>query len=136
MQTYQVTFPAGVPFEVIAQSLKYLGGEIVEGAAVAPVRKASPRKAAAVQDYQDLTVYKNGEAVREIDGVTVAKLIAKMDGARKRAHSTVHRVYPDFPAMQERLRKADHVNPAHEYMQVFCQDLRHVKADYTNGVKA
>lgn len=134
MQTYQVTFPAGVPFEVIAQALKYVGGEIVERAAVAPVRKpAASRKTAAAVEYRDLPVYKDGEVIREIDGVTVAKLIAKMEGDRKRRASFVSRRFDDYAKLIP--RKPEEIR-VQEYMGRFCSALHHVPAQYTNGVTA
>lgn len=137
MQTYQVQFPADIPHEVIAQTLRYIGGAIVADAAPA-VRKVTRKASKLDAEFPPVIARhkETGEVIREIDGITAQKMIAKMDGARKRAHAMVHRVYPDFPAMVHRLRNADHVNPAHEYMQVFCQDLHHVKAQYTNGVTA
>lgn len=136
MIALSVQFPEGVPHEVIAQTLAYIGGRIVDSAPAVPVakvRKAKAAKAPAVE-YQDLTVFKDGEEVRVIDGVTVAKLIAKMDGARKRAHSTVHRVFDDYAKLLPQC--ADEQIRTTEYMTRFCSYSHHVKAEYTNGVTA
>lgn len=136
MIALSVQFPEGVPHEVIAQTLAYIGGRIVDAAPVRTVAKSRKVSATKAADYQDLTVFnkETGEVKREIDGVTVAKLIAKMEGARKRAHSTVHRVFDDYAKLLPRCRD-EQVRTA-EYMTRFCSYSRHVKAEYTNGVTA
>jgi hypothetical protein len=141
MQTYQVQFPAGVPFEVIAQSLKYLGGEIVGRAAVAPVRKAATRKVAKIDaDFPPVIARhkETGEIIREIDGITAQKEIAKLMAEVKRGQSSSGRsacsywTEKEFAAVAK--RRPDTF--AQEYMHSFCSRLSHVKAQYTNGITA
>ena len=134
-------FPEGVSHEVIAQTLAYIGGRIIDAAPVRTVaksRKVSATKPAA--DYQDLTVFnkETGEVKRDIDGVTVAKLIAKMDGNRKRFNNSdgrsARRFWTAHELEQVAKRRPDTF--AQEYIRAFCSGLSHVKAEYTNGVQA
>jgi hypothetical protein len=141
MNTITVRFPSCVPADVIRQTLAYIGGQVIEAAAVrspAPVRKVAAKKASI--EYRDLTVYdkKTGAVKREIDGVTVQKLIAKMEGNRKRYHNTDGRSSGHYWTATE-LAEVTRRRPdsyAQEYIRSFCSGLSHVKAQYTNGVTA
>jgi hypothetical protein len=140
MITVSAQFPADIPHEVIAQTLAYIGGRIVDAAPVRTVQ--SVRKTAKKQsiDYQDLTVInkETGEVKREIDGVTVAKLIAKMNSARNRFNNSdgrsAGRYWSAHELEQVAKRRPD--TYAQEYIRAFCSGLSHVKAEYTNGVQA
>lgn len=140
MIALSVQFPEGVPHEAIAQTLAYIGGRIVDSAPAVQVAKVRKAKAAKAADYQDLTVYdkETGEVKREIDGVTVAKLIAKMDGNRKRFNNSDGRSAGHYWTEKE-LAEVQKRRPdcyAQEYIRSFCSGLNHVKAEYTNGVTA
>lgn len=140
MIAVNVQFPEGVPHEVIAQTLAYIGGRIVDAAPVRTVAKSRKVSATKAADYQDLTVFnkETGEVKREIDGVTVAKLIAKMDGNRRRFNNSdgrgAGRYWTAHELEQVAKRRPDTF--AQEYIRAFCSGLSHVKAEYTNGVTA
>lgn len=140
MITVTAQFPADIPHEVLAQTLAYIGGRIVDHApALAQARKVKRAAAKPAVDYQDLPVYRDGDEVRVIDGVTVAKLIAKMDGTRKRLNNSDGRNnghFPDFDAMVKRCARDPGADVAGDYVRLFCQNMRHVPAQYSNGVTA
>lgn len=90
-------------------------------------------------DYEPVIVYKNGEVLREIDGVSAQKAIAKIMAETRKGQNSDGRgkhVYPNYEAMVERLKKDPMANADHDYAKVFCQNLHLKPAKYINGVTA
>jgi hypothetical protein len=74
-----------------------------------------------------------------MDGVSVQKAINKIMAEVRKGQSSDGRNkghYPDYPQMVIRLKRDPMADAAAEYAKVFCQNMRHVPAKYTNGVTA
>jgi hypothetical protein len=82
-------------------------------------------------DFEPVIVLKNGEVIREIDGVSAQKAIAKIMAEVRKGQNSDGRdkhVYPDWGAKPDA--------EVERYMGQFCGALNHKPAEYTNGVRA
>lgn len=130
----QVTVPDGTSIDGVRAALAHFG-------AVVKAKPAARIKAQAGQDWEPVIARhrETGEVIREIDGVSVQKAIAKiMTEVNKGKNSDGRHKgdYPNYPAMEQRLAKDPTANPGHDYAKVFCQNLHHKPAQYVNGVTA
>lgn len=140
-----VSIPDGVSIETIIGALRQLG-------ATATVKAAPKRKTAKAHDVRDVRFRKlvtedqyaeamaNGDDTETedgnfyvlgyIDGVTVARKIGRImaDLSRERG-----RPAEAFPSLYH---SHDSAEVASKYMKQFCSWLRHVPAEYRNGVTA
>ena len=83
-------------------------------------------------DFEPVIVLKYGEVVREIDGVSAQKAIAKLMAEVRKGQNSDGRekhVYPNLRPNGEPLE-------IDNYVGRFCSALHHKPAKYTNGVRA
>jgi len=76
-------------------------------------------------DFEPVMVLKNGEVIREIDGVSAQKAIAKIMAEVRKGQNSDGRhkhVYPDWGNRPDA--------SASDYIKQFCSALNHKPADY------
>jgi hypothetical protein len=76
-------------------------------------------------DFEPVMVLKNGEVIREIDGVSAQKAIAKIMAEVRKGQNSDGRhkhVYPDWGNRPDA--------SAADYIKQFCDALKHKPADY------
>lgn len=97
---------------------------MLPGCTVSEVKaKAVTKKQEA--DFEPVIVYKNGEVIREIDGVSAQKAIAKIMAETRKGQNSDGRgkhVYPDWGGQPDA--------SAADYIKQFCDALKHKPADY------
>jgi len=93
--------------------------------------KAKAKASKIDADFEPVIVRRGSEVVREIDGVSAQKAIAKIMAEVRKGQNSDGRhnsVYPNWGAKPDA--------EAERYMGQFCGALNHKPAKYTNGVRA
>lgn len=120
-----ISIPGNVPIAVISAALAQFGGVVK----VKQTRQAEPKQA---PDFEPVIVRhkETGEEVREIDGVSAQKAIAKIMAEVRRGQNAAVRHFP-------RVIWTD--NPEEDtqgYIRSFCNMNHHKPAEYVNGLTA
>ena len=76
-------------------------------------------------DFEPVIVYKNGEVIREIDGVSAQKAIAKLTAETRKGQNSDGRGKHVYPGWGDRPDAS-----AADYIKQFCSALKHKPADY------